>query len=146
MWKTALSRPSPKLFKGYLLQISLSPFLNVLSHFEFFFPPDGNCVLQLVFTCSKLTIETQEKSVWNTFKVSNKDTRTTSMTFWCLYCYFTPSSSVSIVNFEHVKADWDLCFIGANFKSFSSNRVKYTSITISFVVELNLDLGLKGSK
>ena len=35
-----------------------------------------------------------------------------SMTsFWCLYCklwtYFTPCSSVSIVNFEQVNADWD---------------------------------------
>ena len=31
--------------------------------------------------------------------------------FWCFYCklwtYFTPCSSVSIVNFEHVNADWD---------------------------------------
>ena len=30
------------------------------------------------------------------FKVNNKDTRT----------YFTPCSSVSVVNFEHVIADW----------------------------------------
>ena len=39
------------------------------------------------------------------FKVNNKDTRTTSMaSFWYLYCklltYFTPCSSVSIVNVE----------------------------------------------
>ena len=31
------------------------------------------------------------------FKVNNKDTRRT---------YFTPCSAVSIVNFEHVNADW----------------------------------------
>ena len=46
------------------------------------------------------------------FKVNNKDSRMTSMTsFWCLYCwlrtYFTPCSSVSISNFEHVIAGWD---------------------------------------
>ena len=43
--------------------------------------------------------------VWNMLQVSNKDTRTTSMTlFWCLYCelwtYFTSFSSVSIFDFE----------------------------------------------
>ena len=32
------------------------------------------------------------------FKVNNKDTR--------LWTYFTPCSSVSIVNFTHVNADW----------------------------------------
>ena len=45
------------------------------------------------------------------FKVSNKDTRTTPLaSFWCLSCqlwiYFTPCSSVSNVNFEHVNTDW----------------------------------------
>ena len=45
------------------------------------------------------------------FKVNNKETRTTSLTsFWFLYCwhwtYLTPCSSASIVNFEHVNADW----------------------------------------
>ena len=52
--------------------------------------------------------------VWNMFKVSNKDNRTTPMaSFWCLYCqlwtYFTPCSSVSIVNFEHVNIEWVSC-------------------------------------
>ena len=46
------------------------------------------------------------------FRVNNKDTRTTSLaSFWCLCCllwtYFTPCSSVSIVNFEQVNADWE---------------------------------------
>ena len=45
--------------------------------------------------------------MWNIFKVNNKDTRTTSLSsFWCLYCYlwtyFSPSSSVSIVDFDQV--------------------------------------------
>ena len=34
------------------------------------------------------------------FKVNNKDSRTTPM------AYFTPCSSVSIVNFEHVIDGW----------------------------------------
>ena len=46
--------------------------------------------------------------MWNMFKINNKDTRKAS--FWCLYCqlwtYFTPCSTVSIVNFEQVNADW----------------------------------------
>ena len=47
------------------------------------------------------------------FKVNNKDTRTTPLaSFWCICCllwtYFTPCSSVSIVNFECVNADWDV--------------------------------------
>ena len=45
------------------------------------------------------------------FKVNNKDSRTKPIaSFRCLYCllwsYFTPCSTVSIVNFEHVIADW----------------------------------------
>ena len=41
------------------------------------------------------------------FKVNNKDTRTTPLaSFWYL-CYFTPFSTVSIVNFEQVNAGWD---------------------------------------
>ena len=40
-------------------------------------------------------------------KVNNKDTRMTPLvSFWCLYCYllkyFTPCSSVSIVNFKYL--------------------------------------------
>ena len=35
------------------------------------------------------------------FTVNNKDTRTTPM------AYFTPYSSVSIVNFQHVIAGWE---------------------------------------
>ena len=45
------------------------------------------------------------------FKVNNKDTGTVPMTsfrlFYCeLRAYFTPSSSVCIVNFEHVIVGW----------------------------------------
>ena len=45
--------------------------------------------------CSKLTIKTQERRL---------------ALFWCLYCwlwtFFTPCSSVSVVNLEQVNADW----------------------------------------
>ena len=41
--------------------------------------------------------------VWNMFKVNNKDTRTAP-----LWTYFTPFSSVSIVNFELVNAGWEV--------------------------------------
>ena len=37
------------------------------------------------------------------FKVNNKDTKTTLMA-----SYFTPCSSVSIVNFEHAIAGWEM--------------------------------------
>ena len=39
---------------------------------------------QLIFTCSKSTIETLKK-MWNMFKVDNKITRTTS---WCISHFF----------------------------------------------------------
>ena len=50
---------------------------------------------QAAITCSKSTI----KTVWNLFKVNNRN---------CEICsnLFTLYSSVSIVNFEHVIADW----------------------------------------
>ena len=56
------------------------------------------------------------------FKVDNKDTRTTPLTsFWCLYflnwTYFTPCSSVSIVNFEHVIGDWEFSEGGPGTKT-----------------------------
>ena len=38
-------------------------------------------------------------------KVNNKDTRTTPVSL-LLNLNFTPCSSISIVNFEHVNADW----------------------------------------
>ena len=61
---------------------------------------------QLTITCSKATIETLEQGV-NMVKVNNKSTRTTPLTsFWCFYfllsTYFTPFSSVYIVDFEQV--------------------------------------------
>ena len=44
------------------------------------------------------------------FGVNNTDTRTTLgvalMSLLLTLTYFTPCSSVSIVNFEHVIADW----------------------------------------
>ena len=58
---------------------------------------------QSAFTCSKLTIEALEQEQY-------RHQNNTLASFWCLYCYlwtyFTPCSSASIVNFEHVIAGW----------------------------------------
>ena len=48
---------------------------------------------QWAFTCSKLTMETLEQGVKYVYLLT-------------LNIYFTPCSSVSIVNFEQVLADW----------------------------------------
>ena len=61
---------------------------------------------QPVIACSKLTTETLEQDVRfnNKDKFNNKDTRTIVVQAFCTN--FTPCSSVSIANFEHVIADW----------------------------------------
>ena len=46
---------------------------------------------------------TISNKVLNVFKVTNRNTRTTSL------AYLTPCSGVSIVNFEHIIAAWDFC-------------------------------------
>ena len=66
----------------------------------------------------KSTIETLRK-VWNMFKGNNKNIRTTSMmSFWCFYwklwTYFTPFSSVSIVEFEQVNVNWEVSYNDRN--------------------------------
>ena len=45
--------------------------------------------------CSKLTIKTPERRQWRRSGV------------FTVNLYFTPCSSVSIVNFEHVNAGWE---------------------------------------
>ena len=55
-------------------------------------------------------------NIYLPFKVNNRNTRTWSLTsltsFWYFYCrlltYFTPFSSVSIVEFEQVNINWVL--------------------------------------
>ena len=51
-----------------------------------------------------------QNNVWDLFKVYNKHSRTTSISFWCLYCYlwtnFTYCSGISIVGFEQADAGW----------------------------------------
>ena len=41
------------------------------------------------------------------FNVNNKDTRTTPFSTYFIWTYFTPFSSVSIVNFEQANTSWD---------------------------------------
>ena len=66
-------------------------------------------IAQPGFACSNSTMETPEKL----FRVNNKDTRTTSMTYWCLYRWlltgFTHCSGVSIADTEQVNTSF-LCF------------------------------------
>ena len=62
-----------------------------------------------------LCSESLEKGLKNMFKINNKDTRTTSLTwFRCRYFYprtyfqlFLARSSVSIADFEHVYIYWE---------------------------------------
>ena len=42
-------------------------------------------VSQLIFTYSKSTIE-NSNGFWHVLKDNDRDTRTTLLTFWCLYC------------------------------------------------------------
>ena len=55
------------------------------------------------------------------FKVNNKDTRT----------YFTPCSSVSAVNFEHVTADWEtqMNFVSKGLCSSKLNSLTSDNLT-----------------
>ena len=64
----------------------------------------------------KVNNKNTRTKVWNMFRVNNKDTRMTPMT------YFTPCSHVSIINFEHVIAGCEIekifffCYILPIFK------------------------------
>ena len=60
-------------------------------------------------TCSKLTVELLEQGVKYIYKkVNKKDTRPTPLLSQEEnITYFTPCSSVSIVNFEHVIVGWE---------------------------------------
>ena len=62
---------------------------------------------QPALTCSKLIIETLEQRC-GMFKVNNKDTKKTPLAY-CIVNFEHISllcSSVSIVNFEQINADW----------------------------------------
>ena len=48
--------------------------------------------------------------VWNMFKVKNKDNSSSWYLYSQLWTYFTPFSSVSVVNFEQVNAGWVYSF------------------------------------
>ena len=47
------------------------------------------------------------ENVWNIFKVNNKNIRTATITSK-LWTYFTPFSSVSVVDFEQVNVSWEI--------------------------------------
>ena len=63
-----------------------------------------------VYLCKHVPVQCQQQKhyiiVWNMFKVNNDNTRTSSFrSLWSLSCklciYFTPFSSVHVVDFEH---------------------------------------------
>ena len=64
---------------------------------------------QPAFTCSKLTIEIQEQGV-KYVQINNKrhQNDANGVSLLLTWIYFTPYSSVSIVNFEHVNDSWVL--------------------------------------
>ena len=67
-------------------------------------------------------------------KLTTEDTRTTPIaSFWCLYCQpwicFTPCSTISIVNFEHVNT-------GCVTKLCSFNFIFYSIITRALVFKI----------
>ena len=100
---------------------------------------------QLIFTCSKSTIETVEKGV-NMFKFNNKNTRMTSMTsFWCFYCwlwiYFTHFLVFLLLTFNkrmlvglwHFISKWVKTFAAFHFHLlFIRNRSVLLVFCISF--------------
>ena len=69
------------------------------------------------------------------FKVNNKDTRTTPVrSFWYLNCYpgtyFTPCSSISVVNFDHVIASWVLLNTHQNSSRFFLSETQLFSTVL----------------
>ena len=64
---------------------------------------------QPAFTCQRQQ-QKQKVNMWNVLKVNNKDTRTTLIMSFLVYCQrwtdFTHLSAVSIVAFEQVNAGW----------------------------------------
>ena len=82
--------------------------------------------------------------MWNIFKVNNKDTRTTTWRRSSVFIvnfeiYFTPSTSVSNVNFEQVNAGWDRAQkmgrkSAKDFASFTYNQNPLWSLSFMCVL------------
>ena len=77
--------------------------------------------------------------MWNLFKVKNKDSRTTSMTFVLEYLLltlkgFTHCSGVSIVYFEEVNAGWGLfiCFVNLSM-SYNWTLLRLSAQLLSLI-------------
>ena len=67
------------------------------------------------------TYSRSRKRCENMFKVSNKNTRGTSLTSWCFYYYlwkyFTPLSTASFIDFEQIKVSWAFSCLSYNISS-----------------------------
>ena len=82
-------------------------------------------ISQLTFTCSKSTIETLEKNIWNMLKVNNK---TPELHQW-------RRSGVFIVNFEHISV-FIIDFKQINVTFFSDYHVILIQQASNFGLEL----------
>ena len=85
--------------------------------------------LHCTFLSHFMPLVQQQNSVWNLFKVTNKNTRTMSLiSFCCCYCQLwvnlTHRSGVPIFDFEQVHTGWvrDMFFISDNYARGSSNQ------------------------
>ena len=83
----------------------------LLSHVPFNVKFRQKPVIYILFSEQVLSQRETLKKVWNTFKVTNDENRTTSIiSFSCFYCYLrtylTPFSTVSIADFKQVNAGW----------------------------------------
>ena len=94
-------------------------------------------ILSQQYYISKVSNTVIENKLWNMFMCNKKDTRTTPIaSFWCLYCYlwtyFTPWSTVSIVNFEQVNASW-INSLNATRQIYKSNSIPKCHISACFL-------------
>ena len=85
----------------------------------------SSMVAQSTITCSKFPAEHSDVFIVNTERISHRT-------------YFTPCSSVSIVNFEHVIAAWDMFKWVLNTHLFYALQVKGSSdlsIKIRYLIQ-----------
>ena len=68
-----------------------------------------------------------QNNMWNLLKVNSKDTRTVSMTFWCLYCLLWTDFNhfnVANVSIAQVNAGWKNLFLKRRLTKFHYKAAK----------------------
>ena len=122
--------------------------INYFSHTERIYTSANICDCyntQLAFTCSKLTIETLEQRWEICSKLTVKPPKRCQHRFGGVIVNFEPishlCSSVSIVNFEHVIADWVLDFKKDVLHIRDILRIQFQSVLAKFsgkaIIEVN---------